>query len=131
MKKTILTTIVLVLTITMSFGQSKTDDTNTTFGVRGNCGMCKATIEKAANSIEGVSSAVWDKENKKIDVSYDATKTNIIEIHNAIAASGYDTEASTAEEKAYASLPGCCQYDRGMKMNIGTKKKDDHSGHKH
>ena len=26
------------------------------FGVRGNCGMCKTTIEKAANSLNGVSS---------------------------------------------------------------------------
>jgi len=131
MKKTILATIVLILTISMSFGQSKNEDTKVAFGVRGNCGMCKATIEKATKSVAGVSDAVWDKENKKIDISYDASKTNILEIHNAIAASGYDTDVSTAEEKAYASLPGCCQYDREMKMSIEAKKKDNHSGHKH
>ncbi|MBN4085565.1 cation transporter, partial [Flavobacteriaceae bacterium AH-315-B10] len=100
-------------------------------GVRGNCGMCKATIEKAANSIEGVSSAVWDKDNKKIDVSYNASKTNLKAIHNAIAASGYDTDNTTADQEKYNNLPGCCKYDKEMKMNVSAKKKDDHNGHKH
>jgi len=131
MNKAILTTIVLVLTITMSFGQSETADENATFGVRGNCGMCKATIEKAANSIEGVSSAIWDKENKKIDVSFNASKTNLKAIHKAIAASGYDTDLLIANEEVYGNLPGCCKYDKDMEMNLSAKKKDDHSGHKH
>ncbi|VAW15657.1 Probable Co/Zn/Cd efflux system membrane fusion protein [hydrothermal vent metagenome] len=131
MKKTILTTIVLILTVTVNFAQSKSVETEATFGVRGNCGMCKSTIEKAANSIDGVSSATWDKENKKIDVSFDATKTSLDKIHNAIAASGYDTDKVKADGKAYNNLAGCCQYDKEMKMNISTKKKDDHSGHKH
>ncbi len=48
---------------------------NVTFGVRGNCGMCKSTIEKAANSLAGVSTAVWDVDQKKIAVSFDASKT--------------------------------------------------------
>ena len=29
------------------------------FGVRGNCGMCKSTIESATMSIEGVDTATW------------------------------------------------------------------------
>ncbi len=33
--------------------------------VLGNCGMCKATIEKAANE-ENVVEAVWDKEKKSL-----------------------------------------------------------------
>jgi copper chaperone CopZ len=87
------------------------------FGVRGNCGMCKTTIENAANSVEGVSNAVWDVEKKKIDVSFDDTKTAAIEIHNAIAGSGYDTDKVAGNEAAYKNLPGCCKYDHDMKMN--------------
>jgi len=131
MKKTILTTIVLILTVTVNFAQTKSVETEAIFGVRGNCGMCKSTIEKAASGIAGVSSAIWDKENKKIDVSFDASKTSLDKIHNAIAASGYDTDKVKADGKAYNNLAGCCQYDKEMKMNISTKKKDDHSGHKH
>ncbi len=50
--------------------------TDLSFGVRGNCGMCKSTIEKAANNVQGVSNATWDVDKKKIDVSFDDTKTD-------------------------------------------------------
>ncbi len=133
MKKSILTAVVLFLTITMSFGQSKSDVTEITFGVRGNCGMCKTTIEKAVNSVAGVSHANWNVDYKKIDISFDALKTNKMELHNAIVASGYDTDMSNADEKAYENLPGCCQYDRGMKMSLSSAKEEghNHEGHQH
>lgn len=91
--------------------------TDLSFGVRGNCGMCKNTIEKAVNSLEGISNVNWDVEKKKIDVSFDETKTNEMAIHNAIAASGYDTEKVAGNEDAYKDLPGCCQYDHKMAIN--------------
>lgn len=91
--------------------------TNITFGVRGNCETCKKTIEKAANSVEGVSKAVWDVDKKKIDVSFDGSKTDEMAIHRAIAASGYDTEKASANSEAYNDLPSCCQYDHEMTMN--------------
>ena len=87
------------------------------FGVRGNCGMCKSTIEKAANGVEGVSNAIWDVEKKKIAVSFNNSKTDEMAIHNAIAASGYDTEKITGDLVAYDGLPGCCKYDHDMAMN--------------
>lgn len=90
---------------------------NISFGVRGNCGMCKTTIEKAANGVEGVATAVWDVDKKKIDVSFDDAKIDDMAIHNAIAASGYDTEKVLGSEEAYDNLPGCCQYDHEMVMN--------------
>jgi copper chaperone CopZ len=90
---------------------------NINFGVRGNCGMCKKTIEKAVNTLEGVTNAVWVVDKKKINVSFDDTKTNEMAIHHAIAASGYDTEKVAANLEAYNSLPGCCQYDHNMVMN--------------
>ena len=91
------------------------------FGVRGNCGMCKTTIEKAATSLDGVSAATWDIDKKTILVSYDDSNTDELAIHNAIAASGYDTEKVLGNLDAYDNLPGCCQYDHEMKMNQVTK----------
>lgn len=88
------------------------------FGVRGNCGMCKSTIEKAAKGVEGVSKATWDVDKKNIEVSFDDNKTDVLSIHNAIAASGYDTEEVAGSEQAYKDLPGCCKYDHEMEMNI-------------
>lgn len=87
------------------------------FGVRGNCGMCKTTIEKAANSIEGVTAATWDRNKKKMDVSFDGSKTNTMAVQNAVANSGYDTEHVQGNLDAYKKLPGCCKYDHSMKMN--------------
>lgn len=111
MKKT-LATIVLIFITTLSFSQSPTAETEATFGVSGNCGMCKSTIEKAVNAVEGVSTAIWNKETKQISVVYDSSKTELIDLHKAIAKSGYDTELITANDEAYNNLAGCCQYDR-------------------
>lgn len=106
--------------------------TKTSFGVRGNCGMCKKTIEKAANSVEGVTMANWDKDQKKIDVEFDESKTDLMAIHNAIAASGYDTEKVSADEEAYKELPECCQYDHEMMMNhVGEMMNDKDHEHDH
>ena len=91
--------------------------TDLTFGVRGNCGMCKRTIEKAANSVLGVSNAIWSVDKKKIDVSFNSNRTNEMEIHNSIAAAGYDTQNVAGNEEAYSNLPGCCKYDQEMIMN--------------
>lgn len=86
------------------------------FGVRGNCGMCKSTIESATMSIEGVDTATWSTESKmiSINVSTEINDQFINDIHNAIAKSGYDTELSTAVDEDYDKLPMCCKYDREM-----------------
>ena len=87
-----------------------------TFGVRGNCGMCKSTIESATMSVEGVDTASWSTESKmiSINVSTEINDQFINDIHNAIAKSGYDTELSTALEVDYSKLPMCCKYNREM-----------------
>ncbi|GAA4282243.1 heavy-metal-associated domain-containing protein [Gaetbulibacter aestuarii] len=88
------------------------------FGVRGNCTMCKATIEKAVNGVDGVEKADWNVDNKEIEVSFNASKTNDMAIHKAIAGVGYDTDKMMADDAAYKDLPMCCQYDHEMKMSL-------------
>lgn len=119
-KKTLVAAFVLAMT-QLSFGQTTTETTRT-FGVRGNCGMCKATIEKAAK-IPGVSSASWDVDKKEIKVNYDAAITDLKDIHKSIAKAGYDTDEILKSEKAYKNLHGCCQYDPNMEMGGEKKKK--------
>tara|TARA_B100000809_G_scaffold251920_1_gene285988 strand:- start:4507 stop:4941 length:435 start_codon:yes stop_codon:yes gene_type:complete len=106
------------------------NSTTLSFGVRGNCAMCKKTIEKAANSVDGVNSATWDVDKKKINVSFNDHKTNLLSIYKAIAASGYDTEKVIGNENAYKSLPGCCKYDQEMIMNQTSEiNTENHSNH--
>ena len=146
MKKVILSlAVVMAIGLTSCKNETKQETTETktevskdmamadiSFGVRGNCGMCKKTIEKAVNKVEGVANATWDVDKKKIDVSFDDAKTDEMAIHNAIAASGYDTEKVSGNEEAYSNLPGCCKYEHDMVMNqSGDKNEEDHSDHDH
>ena len=88
------------------------------FGVRGNCGMCKTTIQKAALSVDGVEEASWDMKTKVLDVRTNSNLDSItIKIHNAVAKSGYDTELVLANSEDYNNLPGCCQYNREMEIS--------------
>ncbi len=82
------------------------------FNVKGNCGMCKTKIEKAANSVEGVSSVNWNVDTKVITLLFNESKTNLDAIHNAIAKVGYDTDKVKANDEVYNNLHGCCKYDR-------------------
>jgi copper chaperone CopZ len=98
------------------FGQNlKTE----AFSVRGKCSMCKERIEAAVKSA-GATSAYWDLKTQMLKVSYDPAKTNTDELEKKIASVGHDTEKYKADDKAYASLPDCCKYERGD--NSTTKK---------
>ncbi len=96
------------MSLTADAGNLKTE----TFKVWGNCGMCKATIEKAAKSVSGVKSADWNIKTDMLTVSFQEDKTTLDDIKKAIAASGYDSETHRATDEAYNNLHGCCQYER-------------------
>ena len=112
-----------LMTTAVVFAGEKTEK----FKVYGNCGMCEKRIEKAANSVDGVSTADWNKESKMIEVKLDDSKTDVHKVHMAIAKAGYDTKMHKATDEAYKKLPGCCQYDR---ENV-EKSGHSHEGHSH
>ncbi len=91
------------------------------FKAYGNCGMCKDRIEKAAKSVDGVSSAKWSSKTEILKVTYDASKTNIDKIQQAVADVGHDTDLKRADDKVYDNLHGCCKYDRPE--NVKEEKK--------
>jgi len=107
--------IFLILVFALSFyqcnGQSQAKKMEKTleFKVWGNCEMCKETIEKSLD-VKGIKSAIWNMETKMIKIIYDPGKINELKIHSLIAATGYDTEENKGDNKAYRSLPECCQY---------------------
>jgi len=113
-----LTLLIALMSIGITFGQAKTEK----FKVYGNCGMCESRIEKAAKSVDGVSTVDWNKETKMIEVSFNTSKIDVHMVHMAIAEAGHDTDMHKAKDETYNSLPGCCQYVRA------TNNKDDHSG---
>ena len=86
-------------------------------GVKGNCGMCKTTIEKAVKSLEFVSEAEWGIQTKILDIKFsDSSIFDLEKLNIAITESGYETMSSTANQSSYDALPGCCKYDRNMEV---------------
>jgi periplasmic mercuric ion binding protein len=83
--------------------------------VYGNCGQCKTRIEKAANSVQGVTKATWVDKDEILTVTFDDTKTSVSKIEETVAKVGHDTDHAKATDKTYNALPGCCQYDRPAK----------------
>lgn len=92
-----------------SFSQAKSIDTTIQFTVEGNCGQCKARIEKAGK-IKGVSMITWSSANKIAQVTYDPATTSADKIQDKIVAAGHDVGAKKAPENVYKSLPDCCLY---------------------
>ena len=85
--------------------------------VSGNCGSCRKKIVKAAEKVDGVQEAEWNKKTKVFTATFDDVVTSKKSITMAILAAGYDVEDQKGDDKAYDNLPGCCQY------------RDDDGGH--
>jgi len=112
MKNKVLNLTMLFLLGTMSvFAQGKTEKIK----VYGNCGMCENRIETAAKTVDGVTTADWDKETKMLALTFDESKTNIHKVHMAVSEVGHDTDMHKAKDDVYNNLPGCCKYDRPIK----------------
>lgn len=113
-KLRLLIAALLIFAANISFAQSQKTET---FGVSGNCGMCKKTIEKAAKDA-GASFADWNKDSKILTVKYKAKSTDLLKIQQKIAEAGYDNAGAKASDKNYNNLHGCCQYDRAAKKGV-------------
>ncbi len=98
-----------IFAINISFAQAVVKKES--IKVRGNCGMCKKTIEKAAKTA-GATYANWNEDSKELKFSYAVKKTSATKIQQSIANAGYDTQDFTGDDAAYNKLHGCCQYDR-------------------
>ena len=79
------------------------------FQVKGNCDQCKKRIENAAY-IKGVKSTYWNEEKQSLKVIYRTDKVTELEIHQAVAKSGHQTNMVEVDKKAYQELPECCKY---------------------
>jgi Cu(I)/Ag(I) efflux system membrane fusion protein len=78
--------------------------------VRGVCEMCKRRIEKTAENITGVSSAVWNIETKRLHLQFDSEAISPDAVAKTLAKAGHDTEKYKADDGAYGALPACCKY---------------------
>lgn len=130
--KTIKIFSIIVFCTAFSVPSMAQKNVSETIKVSGNCGMCKTKIEKAAKTA-GASFAEWDVDTKILSVKYSSKSTNSAKIQDAIAATGYDTEAKKATDEAYNNLHSCCKYERAGKASMdcckdGKCTKEGHDG---
>ena len=85
--------------------------------VPGVCGMCENRIESAALRVKGVKTAEWDKKSQDLKVVYSVKKTELAEVHHAVAENGHDTPNIKADTANYVKLPNCCRYRDGAKCS--------------
>lgn len=104
------TILIFIFTIASFVAFAQTPKTvKTDIKVYGNCGMCKARIEKALDRT-GIKTATWDSKTKMLSVVYNTGKLSEQQIHNFIAEVGHDTDKAKAKDETYAKLPFCCLY---------------------
>jgi hypothetical protein len=119
--------ILSIFSVNFSFAQSAIK--NETIKVWGNCGMCKATIEKAAKKA-GAIKANWNEDSKELKVTYNVFKSSSAKIQKGVANAGYDTQDFTADNVAYKNLHGCCWYKRKTATETKTKCSTHENGGK-
>lgn len=106
--------IAILSAFAVNHAQAQTKET-TTVTINGNCGMCKKTIETAAN--QNTAKLNWDSATQKATLTYNPRKTNVNEVLKRVADAGYDNEKFKATDAVYNNLHGCCQYDRESSTN--------------
>lgn len=75
------------------------------------CNLCKKTITKALQKVDGVHEIDINVEGKVANIMYDKNKTDISAIENAITGAGYAANDKKADPDAYEKLDDCCKVD--------------------
>ena len=70
------------------------------------------TNQKAAFSVQGVKSVVWNIETHQLNVILNEEKCSLLDVKKAIAKVGHDTDEVKAKDAVYEKLHHCCLYER-------------------
>jgi periplasmic mercuric ion binding protein len=113
MKNLILTIIIAFVGFSTNAQElKKNKNAKHSFEVNGNCEMCQKRIQKAALSVTGVKSVVWNIESHQLNLILNEEKSTVLDVKKAIAKVGHDSDDVKATEAEYKSLHGCCVYER-------------------
>ncbi len=112
MKNIILGMMLLFVAISTQAQEKKNKNAKYAIEVNGNCDLCKKRIEKAAFSVAGVKSAVWDIETHQLALILNEEKCSVLDVKKSIAKVGHDTDEVKATDSDYEKLHSCCQYER-------------------
>ncbi len=112
MKQLLIGMMLLVVTLSAQAQDIKNKNAKYNIEVNGNCEMCKKRIEKAAFSVKGVKSADWHIDDHMLHLILNEEKSTVLDVKNAIAKVGHDSDDAKATQEDYDKLHGCCMYER-------------------
>ena len=112
MKKIIAIVLLVFVGLSVQAQVKKNKNAKYVTEVNGNCEQCQKRIQKAAFSVEGVKSAVWNIETHQLSVILNEEKCTLLDVKKAIAKVGHDTDGVRAKDEVYESLHHCCLYER-------------------
>lgn len=112
MKNLILVLVVILGSFTGQAQEKKNKNAKYTIEVNGSCELCQKRIQKAAYTVVGVKSAVWNIETHQLSLILNEEKTSVLEVKKAIAKVGHDTDEVKATKENYDNLHHCCKYER-------------------
>ena len=112
MKKIIVLVLLVFVGLSVQAQAKKNKNAKCITEVNGNCEQCQKRIQKAAFSVDGVKSAVWNIETHQLSVILNEEKTALLEVKKAIAKVGHDTDEVKSTNADYESLHHCCLYER-------------------
>ncbi len=112
MKKIIVVILLVFVGLSVQAQSKKNKNAKYVTEVNGNCEQCQKRIQKAAFSVQGVKSAVWNIETHQLSVILNEEKCTLLDVKKAIANVGHDTDEVRAKDGVYENLHHCCLYDR-------------------
>ncbi|SEF67955.1 heavy-metal-associated domain-containing protein [Flavobacterium urumqiense] len=112
MKNIILILMVIFLGFAAQAQEKKNKNAKYFTEVNGNCEQCQKRIQKAAYSVAGVKSAIWNIETHQLSLILNEEKAFPLDVKKAIAKVGHDTDEVKATNKDYEALHTCCLYER-------------------
>jgi len=99
MKNILFGMLLLMVTFSAQAQEQKNKNAKFTTEVNGNCELCKKRIEKAAFSVSGVKSAVWDIDTHQLNLILNEEKTTLLDVKKAVAKVGHDTDDVKATDE--------------------------------
>lgn len=112
MKNIMVLLLVAIFGFTTQAQEIKNKNAKYTFEVKGNCNQCQRRIQKAAFSVSGVKMANWDIDSRQMSLILNEEKASLLQVKQAIAKVGHDTDEVKATDNDYDHLHFCCHYER-------------------
>lgn len=112
MKKLMFVLFVSLIGLSSQAQEKKKKNARHDVEVNGSCEMCKKRIEKAAYSVPGVKSAEWHADDTTLHLIINEEKCSTLDVKNAVAKAGHDTDVVKASDEDYEKLHTCCSYER-------------------